>query len=229
MLVTLTLDETLAPSPVQPIVVWADGIDTGVESERLAGLFEETLLKARTAGFAEERRQSVRRMLRYGKFRATGRAKPASEFLLQAAQQEPSGLHQILSPVDINNIISLESGFPVSIFDAEVAGENLILRRGLAGESYVFNTAGHSIDLEDLIVVCSARLRQENGLAMPCGNPIKDSMLTKIQPASRQVIGVVYAPSEEPHQLLHEVGARFASLLQEYCHAQSVGYFLTEN
>ena len=198
MQVNLVVDPALDPCPVQPVVVWGEGINSAVVADALRELLVQTVQQAREHGIAEERRQQVRQMLRHGKFRATGRAKPASEFLLQTAQS-PAGLPSILAPVDINNIVSLESGFPASIFDAELMGCDLLLRWGAPGESYVFNSAGHSIDLQDLLVVCGgAHLEAAAGQMLPCGNPIKDAMRTKIRPESQRVIGVVYAPAGTP-------------------------------
>ena len=91
-------------------------------------------------------------------------------------------------PVDVNNIVSLESGLPGSIFDASLSGRRLLIRRGAPGESYVFNPSGQSIDLQDLLHVC----RFAGGAWEPCGNPVKDSMATKIRPETRVVVAVLY-------------------------------------
>jgi len=157
-------------------------------------------------------------MLRYGKYRPSGRGKPASEFLLRAAVQGEFPL--VNCPVDVNNAISLDSGLPGSIFDADIAGRRLLLRRGLPGEKYVFNRSGQEIDLEDLLLVCRMT---ESGWS-PCGNPVKDAMVTKITEATRDVIAVLYAPADEPEDELAGWAARYAELLAEQCGAQNTGY-----
>jgi DNA/RNA-binding domain of Phe-tRNA-synthetase-like protein len=159
-------------------------------------------------------------MLRYGKYKPSGRSKPASEFLLQAATANTFPV--INAPVDINNAISLESGFPASIMDLDLCGDVLRLRRGRPGESYVFNPAGQSIDLEDLLVVAKAA----NGADEPCANPVKDSMTTKVSSATRRLAAILYAPSDEPREMVTKWAERFAHMLREHCQAKECSYLL---
>ena len=67
-------------------------------------------------------------MLRHGAYKPSGRGKPASEFLLHAALRGEFPL--VHGPVDANNAISLASGLPGSIFDADLTGPRLFLRHG---------------------------------------------------------------------------------------------------
>src|SRR5262249_49155820 len=100
-------------------------------------------------------RAQVRDLLRHGKYKPTGRGKPASEYLRQAARE--GRFPRIDALVDVNNLVSLESGLPISVLDVERAGaRSFVLRHGRPGESYVFNSAGHTIDLQDLLLVASA-------------------------------------------------------------------------
>ena len=163
-------------------------------------------------------RQRVRRMLRHGKYKPSGRGKPASEFLLRAALN--GSFPNVNGPVDVNNAISLESGFPGSIFDAELSGTELLLRRGTAGESYVFNPTGQSIDLEDLLLVC----RYAASGWEPCGNPVKDSMLTKIRLNTRSAVAILYLPVDEPRASAEHWAGLYAGLLKSHCRAQAVGF-----
>jgi len=165
-------------------------------------------------------RERVRDMLRHGRCKPTGRAKPSSEFLRQAAGR---GEFPLVSPVvDVNNLVSLESGLPASVFDAALAGDELLLRRGRAGESYVFNRAGHDIDLTDLVVVC----RRVGADWEPCGNPIKDAMATKVEPMTQRVIGVVYAPAGDPPEHLARAAERYAALLRQHAGAAAASWAL---
>ena len=157
-------------------------------------------------------------MLRYGKYHPSGRGKPASEFLLRAALQGEFPL--VNCPVDVNNAISLASGLPGSIFDSDITGRRLLLRRGLPGEKYVFNRAGQEIDLEDLLLIC--RLT-ESGWT-PCGNPVKDAMATKITEGTRNIIAILYAPTDEPVERLAGWADRYAELLESECGAVRAGY-----
>jgi DNA/RNA-binding domain of Phe-tRNA-synthetase-like protein len=157
-------------------------------------------------------------MLRYGCYKPAGRGKPASEFLLRAALSDSFPL--VNGPVDVNNAISLASGLPGSIFDADLSGTELLLRRGLPGESYVFNPAGQVIDLEDLIVVC----RREGESWAPCGNPVKDAIATKIRPETQNVVAVLYAPAGESIAFVETWAGRYAELLRAHCQACAVGF-----
>ena len=60
---------------------------------------------------SEELRAAVRDMLRHGGYKPTGRGKPASEYLVRAA--EDGSLRSINAAVDACNAVSLHSGFPI--------------------------------------------------------------------------------------------------------------------
>jgi DNA/RNA-binding domain of Phe-tRNA-synthetase-like protein len=164
--------------------------------ERIAQVVERT--KALGEADIESVRGAVRAMLRHGRYKPTGRAKPASEYLVTAAREDRFPFVNNL--VDINNLISLEFLLPISIIDlgrVEFRGQSadesrapwrFALRRGRQGESYVFNAAGQSIDLWDLLLV--AHLPSD----APCANPVKDSMATKVSPITRDALAIVYAP-----------------------------------
>jgi len=212
---------SLDPSPVLAALVWAEGIDPPTPTTDLPEALEESLARAGSVGdsfVSAEARERVRRMLRHGKYKPSGRGKPASEFLLRAALEGSFPL--VNGPVDTNNLVSLESGLPGSIFDASLAGRHLLLRRGVAGESYVFNPSGQSIDLQDLLLVC----RFAAGAWEPCGNPVKDSMATKVRPETRDVVAVLYAPADESVDSVERWAGRYAELLERHCNASTAGF-----
>jgi DNA/RNA-binding domain of Phe-tRNA-synthetase-like protein len=214
----VTVDREVA-ARVLPVVVWADGIVAPESSSRLT-LLDELLSRAgRGEGLvSEDVRGQVRSMLRHGSYKPTGRGKPASEFLLQAALR--CEFPRVNGPVDANNAISLASGFPGSIFDADHTGSRLFLRYGRPGESYVFNPSGQSIDLEDLVVVC----REVGGRWEPCGNPVKDCMATKIQPETQNVVAILYVPRPFGDETALGWAARFADALAVSCSARDAGF-----
>jgi len=130
---------------------------------------------------------AIRDLLRKGGYKPTGRGKPASEYLAQAA-----GLGEfprISHVVDALNLVSLESGLPISLLDADLAmtgTTGLVIRFGLEGEKYVFNAAGHEIGVTGLLCVARAD-------GPPIGNPVKDGVATKTTPETRNVVAVVWA------------------------------------
>jgi hypothetical protein len=84
----LDLDASLDPSPVLPALIWAEGIAAPRPTEEAPAFLTEILTQAVTTGeefVPAALRKRVRKMLRHGKYHASGRGKPASEFLLRAA------------------------------------------------------------------------------------------------------------------------------------------------
>lgn len=129
-------------------------------------------------------RGGVRDLLRHGGYKPTGRGKPASEYLVRAAA---AGMRSINLAVDVCNVVSLHSGLPISVVDAERAREPLAI--GIAGdESYVFNAAGQAIRLAGLLC-----LRDREG---PCANAVKDSQRTKTHDATTRTLSLVWGLSE---------------------------------
>jgi DNA/RNA-binding domain of Phe-tRNA-synthetase-like protein len=162
-----------------------------------------------------ERRTAVRKLLRAGGFHASGRNKPASEYLAARARAGDYPFHS--NVVDIGNCISLRSGLPISVLDLDRAlegGDSLSIRLGTEHESYVFNPAGQEIRLRGLLCVARA-----NGPAL--GNPVKDSMGSKVTPETRRVIGVIYASrANAPLQEIDGHLLEFARLLREHASAE---------
>lgn len=151
----------------------------------------------------EARRAEVRQILRHGKYKPTGRGKPASEYLARAARE--GQFPRINGLVDALNLVSLSSALPISLIDLDGAQSTTFrLRRGRPGESYVFNQAGQSIDLTDLLLV--AALPEDRPLA----NPVKDSMQSKIKDHTKRALAVIYAPAQDPE--LPRAQARLSEL-----------------
>jgi DNA/RNA-binding domain of Phe-tRNA-synthetase-like protein len=219
---SLSIDPSLE---LRAALVWALGLPSCPKSEAPSAYLSALLERVRASGesfLPPERKAAVRNMLRHGKYKPAGRAKPSNEYLLASALAGEGGLGEfpfVNGPVDANNAVSLEWGYPASVFDAAKTGRELYLRRGFPGESYVFNPSGQSIELEDLIVVC----RRDGGAWSPCGNPVKDAMATKVFEDARDVVAVVYAPLSEGRTLLESCAERFRSLLESECGAASTG------
>ena len=166
-------------------------------------------------------KDAVRGMLRAGGYKPAGRQKPASEYLAQAARE---GRFPVINgPVDCNNLLSLETGLPISLLDLRAFGEasgggaaavGATVRICGAGEAYIFNASGHEMDLEGLLCVCDATGR-------PLGNPVKDSMAGKLREDSVDLAGFIYAPASlYSREALMAVGERFAELLAAHAGAR---------
>ncbi|HRZ64408.1 MAG TPA: hypothetical protein P5133_05715 [Spirochaetia bacterium] len=224
---SLEIDPALGGA-LRAALVWASGLPACPRTESAPPYLAELLARVRAAGepfLAPERKAAVRGMLRHGKYKPAGRSKPSSEYLLAAALEGEGplgGFPLVNGPVDANNAVSLEWGYPASVFDLAATGPALLLRRGLPGESYVFNPSGQEIELEDLLVAC--RRDPGSGAWLPCGNPVKDAMATKVFEGARDVAAIVYAPASEPRSALEACAERFAALLREGCGAAEAAY-----
>jgi DNA/RNA-binding domain of Phe-tRNA-synthetase-like protein len=158
--------------------------DASLDAEILAAL---AVTASRTTGTETDAvKTAIRDLLRVGGYKPAGRGKPASEYLAQSAER--GEFPRISHIVDALNLVSLESRLPISLLDADRVMDGtdaLVIRFGRAGESYVFNSAGHGINIEGL--VCVARL---NGPAL--GNPVKDSMLAKTTDTTSHTISFIW-------------------------------------
>ncbi len=136
----------------------------------------------------EDARAEARNLLRKGGYKPTGRGKPASEYLVRAAEE--GTLSSINLAVDANNAVSLHSGLPISVVDAGLVREPL--RAGLAGEgaSYVFNASGQEIRLDGLLCLFDTE--------GPCANAVKDSQRTKTSDATTELLVVVWGTNALP-------------------------------
>jgi len=261
--INLILDPAFDGQPPRIVLVWASGMAGSPASAGPSAYLADLLGRVRAAGegyLSAERKAAVRSMLRYGSYRPAGRAKPSSEYLLASALD--GSFPFVNGPVDVNNGVSLEYGYPASIFDMSLTGPELLLRRGLQGENYVFNRSGQTIDLTDLLLVCrrnaeyraprpagaaagagtvAASSAGTGGAAAapgadvdwpgrdgwePCGNSVKDAMITKVFEPCTSTLAVVYAPANEPEERLRECGLRFAGLLAGDCGAADSGWCL---
>jgi DNA/RNA-binding domain of Phe-tRNA-synthetase-like protein len=152
-------------------------------------------------------RDAVRRLLRHGGFKPSGRSKPASEYLVRAVGDGTLGT--INAAVDVCNIVSLHSGLPISVVDLAKAKEPFRVGIAPAGASYVFNAAGQTIDLEGLLC-----LFDPEG---PCGNAVKDAQRTKTDSETTRTLTVIWGTIELPghtaeaekwyRELLNRLGA----------------------
>lgn len=130
-------------------------------------------------------RSAVRDLLRRDGYKPTGRGKPASEYLVKAA--EGGFLSPINAAVDACNVVSLHSGLPISVVDLDRATPPLAIGIGGADDAYVFNASGQEIRLAGLL-----GLRDAHGF---CANPVRDSQRTKTHDGTTRTLSVVWAPT----------------------------------
>lgn len=201
-------------------VVVARGVALGKSSDTLKDTLDQLVDERKNQDFPPPAtKDAVRNLLKSGGFKPSGRNKPASEYLAQAAREGRFPL--INNLVDINNYVSLNSGLPISLLDAAAVGDTLKLRYGRAGERYVFNASGQEIELAGLICACAG------DSDTPLGNAVKDSIAGKIKETTTNVVGIIYAPDTEAIAKLARMQLKiFAHLLQTEGKADSVTEFL---
>ncbi len=157
---------------------------------------------------SEELRAAIRDLLRLGGYKPTGRGKPASEYLVRAA--EAGALGSINTAVDACNAVSLHSGVPISIVDTDLAREPFRIGVAPPGARYVFNATGQEIDVAGLLCLFDAE--------GPCANAVKDSQRTKTHAGTRRTLSVLWGTRTQPgastraaawyRELLARVGSR---------------------
>lgn len=166
--------------------------------------------------FPESVRSAIRDVLRVGGYKPSGRGKPASEFLYAAACER--GLPVVNNLVDINNLASLVTGLPISMFDADKLATPALVRFGRPGESYIFNVSGQSMDVAGIPVICRAASDE------PVGNAVKDSMLAKVGPATSNVLAVVYGSNKLDEALLERAARELQALLAQFASAENIAW-----
>ncbi len=207
---------TLAPDLDLPDLIvglaWARGVSCAPSPPALA---EELQAAVASVAAAEvhppaDLKKAMRDVLRTRGYKPAGRGKPASEYLAGVARK--GEFPTINTLVDINNLISLESCLPISVLDRGRFDGTPLLRHGEEGERYVFNPAGHEIDLRGLLVVCDGDT--------PRGTPVKDSMATKVDDTTGEVLAVIYGTTwAVDRDTMAGLAQRFAALLAAHAGA----------
>ncbi len=141
-------------------------------------------------------RAAVRDLLRHGGFKPTGRSKPSSEYLLR--EQGEGRLAPINPVVDVCNVVSLWSGIPISVIDADRIAEPLSIAVAPRDAKYVFNKSGQELDLGGLLCLSDAE--------GPVGNAVKDSQRTKTHDGTRRTLSVLWGTRAAPGRTAHAAG-----------------------
>lgn len=133
-----------------------------------------------------------------------GRWRVSSEALYRRVRQGRE-LYRINSVVDVNNLVSLETGFSLGSYDREHLEGAVVLRRGRAGESYP-GIGKDAVNLENMPLLADA--------AGPVGSPTSDSTRAMVTSESRRLLTVIYSFSsrEALEKALLLASSRFQTL-----------------
>lgn len=111
--------------------------------------------------------------------------RPSSEALLRRVLRDKP-LPRILNAVDVCNFLALKFLLPLGLYDAAKLRGEVLLRRGEAGESYPGIRKG-DVHLEGRPVLVDS--------AGPFGNPTSDSFRTRVDPSTRSLWMIIFAPA----------------------------------
>jgi len=128
-------------------------------------------------------RAEIRSMMRTRGYKPSGRGKPASEYLLRAADQGKLG--SINAAVDVCNVVSLHSGIPISVVDLDRLEQPLYIAAPQDDAAYVFNATGQEITVTGIPCLFDA--------SGPCANGVKDSQRTKTGDDTRRTLSILWS------------------------------------
>ena len=144
------------------------------------------------------------------------RYRVSSEALIRRIGQG-KGLYQVNTVVDVNNLISIQSGFSVGSYDTAHIGEELTFRIGREGETYK-GIGKDQVNIEHLPV-----LADEAGAI---GSSTSDSERAMITEEAQEVLTLIYSfsPGGDLEKAL-EYGKEY---LEKYAGASDVESWIVE-
>ncbi len=161
----------------------------------------EGLLPSQISGLAEARNL-------YKSFNMDpSRYRPSSEALLRRVMKN-KGLYQISNAVDCCNLACLKFLLPVGMYDLDLVQGNIVLRAGLAGESYPGIRKGE-VNLENRLGLFDD--------AGPFGSPTSDSARTSVSEKTTRILAVIMATAEFPKVRMTEAIDVFSGLFKQHC------------
>ena len=137
------------------------------------------------------------------------RYRPSGEALVRRVLKGQQ-LYHINCVVDINNICSIESLFPLGAYDRERIIGDVTIRLGMIDE--VYRGIGKEINIAGKLVSADS----EGAF----GSPIADSDRTKISEDTREVLILLYALESTDDSDIRNTLNRFAELANEHAGAQ---------
>ena len=144
------------------------------------------------------------------------RYRVSSEALIRRIGQG-KGLYEVNTVVDVNNLISIESGFSVGSYDTDRMGEDLVFRIGEAGETY------KGIGKEEIKIDALPVLADEQGAI---GSSTSDSERAMITEDAQEVLTLIYSFSDNQDlEKALESGKRY---LEQYAKTSGIQSWIVE-
>ena len=144
------------------------------------------------------------------------RYRVSSEALIRRIGQGKR-LYEVNTVVDVNNLISIESGFSVGSYDADRMGEDLVFRIGEAGETY------KGIGKEEIKIDALPVLADKQGAI---GSSTSDSERAMITEDAEEVLTLIYSFSDNQDlEKALESGRRY---LEQYAKTSGIQSWIVE-
>jgi DNA/RNA-binding domain of Phe-tRNA-synthetase-like protein len=110
--------------------------------------------------------------------------RPSGEALIRRVVKG-KGIYRINAVVDINNAVSLLSGFPCGVYDAAKIEGGITILLGEPGTQYD-GLGGRKVEAENRLLTADAQ--------SVFGGPTADSARTQVSDDSREVLMLIYSP-----------------------------------
>ena len=144
------------------------------------------------------------------------RYRVSSEALIRRIGQG-KGLYEVNTVVDVNNLISIESGFSAGSYDVEKLGDRLVFRIGKKGETY------QGIGKDEVNIEALPVLSDEEGAI---GSSTSDSRRAMITEDAREVLTLIYSFSD--NQDLEKAMESGKKYLEAYAKAEDIQGWVVE-
>lgn len=145
-----------------------------------------------------------------------GRYRVSSEALIRRIGQG-KGLYEVNTVVDVNNLISIESGFSVGSYDTANVEEELVFRVGNEGETYK-GIGKEEINIESLPVLADAQ--------GAIGSSTSDSERAMITENAKEVLTLIYSFSDNND--LEKAIQHGKAYMEKYAGAQEIECWIVE-
>lgn len=140
--------------------------------------------------------------------------RPSGEALIRRVVKG-KGIYRISIVVDINNIISLLSGFPCGVYDAgKIEGDEITVLLGPAGLEYE-GLGGRKVEAENRILTADSK--------SVFGGPTADSVRTQVTAGTKEVLMLIYSPPGVELPMLKATMEK-ASLLMQHAASAKEAY-----
>ena len=144
------------------------------------------------------------------------RYRVSSEALIRRIGQG-KGLYEVNTVVDVNNLISIESGFSAGSYDVEKLGDRLVFRIGKIGETY------QGIGKDEVNIEALPVLSDEEGAI---GSSTSDSRRAMITEDAMEVLMLIYSFSD--NQDLEKATESGKKYLEAYAKAEDIQGWIVE-